>query len=47
MTTDSAPNPDDRAARENEARRDADETPTDHPTGEEQAQQNAEKELPG
>jgi len=31
----------------NEARHDADGTPTDHPTGEGRARQNAEEELPG
>jgi hypothetical protein len=31
----------------NEARHDADGTRTDHPTGEGQARQNAEEELPG
>lgn len=45
MTTDSTTNPDD--ARRDDARRDADDTPTEHPTGEEQARRNAEEELPG
>jgi hypothetical protein len=39
--------PDDTPHRHNEARHDADGSPTDHPTGEGQAQENAEEELPG
>ena len=47
MTTDRTTNPNDRENRRDAAHRDADDTPTDYPAGEEQARQNAEEELPG
>ena len=47
MTSEETTDADDRETTRNDARHDADGRPTEHPTGDDRARQNAEEELPG